>query len=227
MDYIHSSDKKDKNYHIDKTEYFKKRGIRIVHIWEDDWTYKQDIVKSIIRNLIGKTNNKIYARKCQVKEIKDVKLVRKFLDENHIQGFVSSKIKLGLYYNSELVSIMLFDKNEGRKKMKESEWNLSRFCNKLNLSVVGGASKLLSYFKKYNLKRIVSYADNDWSIGELYLKLGFKEVNKTNSDYKYIVEGKRIHKSRFRKSKTGISESNIDLLKVYDCGKIKFEIILS
>ena len=55
----------------------------------------------------------------------------------------------------------------------------------------------------------------------------FKEVNKTNTDYKYIVDGKRIHKSRFRKSKTGISESNIDLLKVYDCGKIKFEIILS
>ena len=222
--YWHSSDKKDKNYHIDKTEHFKEREIRIIHIWEDDWTFKQEILKSMIKNIIGRTDRKIFARKCHVKEINDVRSVREFLDRNHIQGFVSSKVKLGLYHDSELVATMLFDKNEGRNKMKDNEWNLSRFCNKLNLSVVGGASKLLSYFiKEFNPERIISYADSDWSIGRLYFNLGFKNTSKTDPDYKYIVDGKRIHKSRFRKSKTGLSESDLDILKVYECGKIKFE----
>lgn len=223
--YWHSSDKKPKSYHLDKTEYFKSKGIRIIHIWEDDWDYKKEIIKSMIKNHIGKTNNKIYARNCKVKEIKDVKSVRKFLDNNHIQGFTGSKIKLGLYYNNELVSIMIFDKNEGRKKLSEKEWNLSRFCNKINTNIVGGASKLLSYFINNNsCTRIISYADHDWSLGELYYKLGFVKLNNTDPDYKYLIEDKRIHKSRFRKSYTGVSESNLNIPKIYDCGKVKFEL---
>jgi hypothetical protein len=226
--YWHSSDKKSKNYHIDKTQHFNNKGIRIIHIWEDDWKNKEEILKSMINNHLGKTSNKIYARKCRLSKIDDMKIVRDFLNENHIQGFVSSKIKIGLYHNNELVSIMTFDKNEGRKKMNDKEWNLSRFCNKINTSVVGGASKLLSYFiNEYYPKRIISYADIDWSIGDLYLKLGFKEIYKTQPDYKYILDDVRIHKSRFRKSRTGITESDLNILKVYDCGKSKFEIKLS
>ena len=233
--YWHSEKFKEKNYHLDKTNYFKDKGIRIIHIWEDDWTSKEDIIKSQISNLLGKSH-KIFARKCVIKEI-DTKITRKFLDANHIQGFVSSKIKLGLYYNGvtneELVSIMTFDSFEGRKKMEEGGYNLSRFCNKLGYNVVGGASKLLAYFiKNYNPTRIVSYADKDWSIGNLYYTLGFKNVGENGPDYKYIVNNKRVHKSRYRKSRlnTSLTESQEmikkDIFKVYDCGKIKFEKII-
>ena len=69
---------------------------------------------------------------------------------------------------------MTFNKSEGRKKMDEYGWNLSRFCNKINLNVIGGASKLLNFFiKVYNPNRIISYADKDWSLGMLYYKLNF------------------------------------------------------
>jgi hypothetical protein len=122
---------------------------------------------------------------------------------------------------------MTFDKFEGRKKMLDCEWNLNRFCNKINYSIIGGASKLLSYFiKKYNPNRIISYADKDWSIGNLYEKIGFMKLYETESDYKYVVSGRRIHKSRFKKSKTGISESELDIPKIWDCGKIKYEMII-
>ena len=207
-----------------KTNYFKERGIRIIHIWEDDWIFKQNIVKSQISNLLKNNSNNIFARKCLVKLV-SIKETRTFLDDNHIQGFVSSKIKLGLYYNNELVSIMTFDSFEGRKKMEEGGYNLSRFCNKLGYNVVGGASKLLAYFiKNYNPTRIVSYADKDWSIGNLYYTLGFKNVGENGPDYKYIVDNKRVHKSRYKKSRlsTTLTESVI-MNRIYDCGKIKFE----
>ncbi len=227
--YWHSDNFKESNYHINKTNYFKEKDIRIIHIWEDDWTFKQDIVKSQINNLLSKSD-KIFARKCLIKEV-SAKESRIFLDSNHIQGFTSSSFKIGLYYNDALVSIMTFDSFEGRKKMEEGGYNLSRFCNKLGYNVVGGASKLLSYFiKNKNVSRIVSYADRDWSIGDLYYKLGFESVGSNGPDYKYIIDGKRVHKSRYKKSRlnTTLTESQrmkeLNINKVYDCGKIKFEL---
>ena len=222
--YWHSDIYRDKNYHLNKLNYFKERGIRIVNIWEDDWIFKNNIIKSQISNIIGLTENRIFARKCNVREINDVKISKQFLNENHIQGFVSSTVKIGLFYQGQLVSFMSFDQFEGRKKMNKNEWNLNRFCNKLNISVVGGASKILKYFvNKYGPKRIISYADKDWSVGNLYKILKFEKIGETNPDYKYLIDGKKIHKSRYRKSITGISESKISLLKIWDCGKIKYE----
>ncbi len=229
--YWHSELYRDKNYHLDKTNYFKEKGIQIIHIWEDNWDFKNEIIKSQISNWLGMTKNKIFARKCEIKEIKSS---NKFLNKNHIQGSDRSSIKIGLFYNDDMVSIMTFDKFEGRKKMSENEWNLSRFCNKLEYNIIGGASKLLSYFiTKYQPQRIVSYADQDWSNGNLYYKLGFNLVSISKADYKYIFNSKRIHKSRFKKSKLHIDESISEsefmkkshILKIWDCGKIKFEFI--
>jgi hypothetical protein len=222
--YWHSDKFKSKNFHKEKSEFFLERGIRIIHIWEDDFDSKFNIIKSQIINLLG-LSNKIWARKCIVKEVTDTNSIRVFLDNNHIQGYVNSNLKLGLYYNDELVSLMTFDHFEGRKKMNVNEWNLNRFCNKLEYSVVGGASKLLKYFiKNYDVKRIISYADRDWSKGDLYENLGFIKIGESKPDYKYLVNDKRVHKSNFKKSVTGISESKLDLNKVWDCGKIKFEL---
>jgi hypothetical protein len=224
--YWHSDKFKNKNFHKEKSDFFLENNIRIIHIWEDDFDNKPNIVKSQIINLIG-SSNKVWARKCQIKEVTDINLIREFLDDNHIQGYVNSNLKLGLYYNGELFSLMTFDHFEGRKRMLDNEWNLNRFCNKLEYSVVGGASKLLKYFiNNYDVKRIISYADRDWSIGDLYQKLGFTKVNESKPDYKYLVGDKRVHKSNFKKSVTGLSESNLDIHKVWDCGKIKFEKVL-
>lgn len=222
--YWHSEENKNRNYHLNKTNHFKERGIRIIHIWEDDWSFKKEILKSQIKNWIGNSDRKIGARKCEVIEIKDSKLTRKFLDNNHIQGFVNSVVKLGLYYNGELVGMMTFDHSEGRKKMGDSEWNLSRFCNVLHTNVVGGASKLISFFvREYRPTRIVSYADKDWSTGQLYENIGFIKGHETNPDYKYIVGNKRIHKSRFRKNIVPESVKSSGYSKIFDSGKIKYE----
>jgi len=228
---------KEKNYHLDKTNHFSERGIRIIHIWEDDWTFKKEILKSQIRNWIGNISDRVFARKCVVSEIKDINVYREFLDKNHIQGYVRSSVKIGLYYNNELVSLMVFDQFEGRRKMSDREWNLSRFCNRVNTNVVGSASKLLKYFiKEYKPKRIISYADKDWSFGNIYDILGFKKLYESKPDYKYVDGIVRINKQQFTKKKLAklgyndLSESeitsNIGLYKVYNCGQLKFELLI-
>lgn len=106
----HSELYKNKDYHINKTKMCKKQNIRLFHIYEDVWNYKQEIIKSMILNNIGKQKHKIFARKCKIKEVTNNKLIRSFLDKNHIQGFVGSSVKIGLYYNDELVSLITLKK---------------------------------------------------------------------------------------------------------------------
>jgi len=73
--YWHSELYKERDYHINKTDYFKELGIRIIHIWEDDWVYKTGIIKSQILNILGKSN-RIYARKCEVKKLGNVSIIK-------------------------------------------------------------------------------------------------------------------------------------------------------
>lgn len=229
--YWHSELRKSKNYHLEKTNYFKDRDIRIIHIWEDDWTFNRAVIKSQINNWLGLIRNRIWARNCRVRVIENSGMTKEFLNKNHIQGYINSTLTLGLYDNDILVSLMKFDHYEGRKKMQEKDWNLSRFCNRLNTNVVGGASKLLDYFiKEYNPSRIISYADVSWSTGKLYYTLGFNKVSDSQPDYKYILNEKRVHKSRYKKSNLkvpNISESEYTksqgINRIWDCGKLKFE----
>jgi hypothetical protein len=216
----HSDEYKRKSFHLDKTNFFTKREIKLIHIWEDDWDIKSDIIKSQIKNWLG-LSNRIWARNCHVKEV-TVSDSIEFLNKNHIQGGIGSNLKLGLYYKNELISLMTFDNLEGRKRMTTGNWNINRFCNKLGSTVVGGASKIFKYFiKNYEVKRVISYSDKDWSTGGLYEKLKFTKISENSVDYKYVVDGKRVHKSNFK----GI-EKEIPYPKIWDCGKIKWEIII-
>jgi hypothetical protein len=184
--YWHSEIYLDKYYHRDKSNLCREKGIHLIHIWEDDWKLKRSIVKSIILNRLGLSENKIFARKCQVKEV-SASDASNFLEENHIQGFSPSKYKFGLYYNDELVSLMTFG---WRYTNSKKEFELIRFCNKRGYNIIGSASKLFSYFLKNNSSvfEVISYSDISIFDGNLYQKLGFKSVSTSKPNYFWVVE---------------------------------------
>jgi hypothetical protein len=232
----HSDEYKNNSYHLNKTKECSKLGIRLIHIFEDEWVNKSEIVKSILCNLINKTPNKIYARTCEIREI-GTKEKNDFLNKSHIQGTVSTAINIGLYYNNELVSLMCIGKprvNLGRKTHEEGEYELLRFCNKPYTSVVGAASKLFKYFiKKYNPTLITSYCDYRWSIGNMYETLGFTLSHYSQPNYFYIIGNNRKNRFKYRKSeliKEGFdpekSEKEImeekGIHRIYDCGSLVY-----
>ena len=47
--YWHSEIVKDNDYHINKTITCEKRGIRLIHIFEDEWLEHADIIKSMLK----------------------------------------------------------------------------------------------------------------------------------------------------------------------------------
>jgi len=235
--YWHNELYRDKNYHMNKTEKCEKQGIHLFHIYEDNWIFKNEIVKSMILNKLKKIERKIYGRKTEIKEIVDNKILRNFLDENHLQGFVGSKIKLGLYYENELVSLMTFGKKRlimNSKSRNDNEYELLRFCNKLNTNVIGGASKLFKYFiKNYHPSEISTFADRSHSQGNLYNKLNFNFTAKTVPNYYYVIKKKRKYRFNFRKDmlvKQGydknMSEHEImlsrNIYRIYDSGQLKY-----
>jgi hypothetical protein len=230
--YWHSEIHKDKNYHLDKSLQCQEKAIHLIHIWEDEWMFKQDIIKSIILNKLNKIENKIFARKCLVKEVKDSKLVRQFLDTNHIQGYSQSSIKLGLYYNDELVSLMTFGhRHTNRKK----EFELIRFCNRLNTNVVGASSKLFKYFlNNYSENNILSYSDFRLFDGKMYETLGFEKIHLSKPDYFWVKGFERKHRFNFNKQqliKGGYDPNKTEVeimhergyFRIWSCGQVRWE----
>lgn len=234
--YWHSDEFKDKNYHLNKTELCSNAGIRLIHIFEDEWNNKRKIIESILSSILKKTYIRIYARNCEIRTVnKDEK--KKFLNDNHIQGDINSNINIGLYFDGQLVSLMSFGKpriNLGRKTSEDGEYELLRFCNKLYTTVVGGASKLFKHFiDNYNPQFITSYCDRRWSVGNMYEALGFNLSHKSQPNYYYIQGNNRKNRFKYRKSeliKEGFdpNKSETQIMKergihrIYDCGTLVY-----
>ena len=235
---------KDRNYHINKSKLAHESNIKLVHIFEDEILYKKDIVLSRLSNFLMINNKKIYARKCSIMSV-DKKVSDEFLNKNHIQDSSIDKIRLGLFYDNELVSLITFGKL--RKIMgrcdKENQYELMRFVNKKNHRVVGGFSRLLKYFiDNYKPNKIITYADIRWSgldyKNTVYYKNGFTFIENTPPNYWYVKIGEynnRYHRFNFRKDvlvKEGFDNklSEFEIMKIkgydriWDCGNMKFEL---
>jgi len=157
--YYHSSteelDETDKNYHRMKVDLAKTVGINLIRVLDYEWLNKTDLIKSMIKSRLGISDHKIHARKCRLEEI-DSATARKFLSQNHINGFSGAKFHQGLFYNNELVSVLSIGESRFNK---QCVWEIIRFASKMNCNIVGGFQKMLSYFRKTHPGSIHTYAD--------------------------------------------------------------------
>ncbi len=196
----------DKNRHLNKTIKMEEQEYQLFHIREDHFLnpIKKEIWKSILLNKC-KISTKIHARKLVVVDLNPYQdFVKQFLEENHLQGNCPSGIKLGLQdpKTGVVYSIMTFGKSRFDKTI---EYELLRFCNLKYHNVRGAASKLMSAFEKYyKPKSIVSYANRDWSQGNLYQKLGFVYNHISEPNYIYtnlnrdIISRQQVQKHKLK-----------------------------
>ena len=224
-----------KTYHRDKSLKCRDKGYQLLHIWEDDWYNKKDIIKDYIKSKLGLCSKRIYARKCHVREI-DVHTARLFVDSNHIQGYSNATYKIGLFYDDVLVSVMLVGKLRDMmgSKPKEGHYEIYRVVSREDTEVVGGFSKMLKYFERtYNPECIITYGDLCYTLGNVYLKCGFTDEGLSSPCYSWQINGVRYHRSNFMKCKLEECRKDPSLTedqamrsrhayKIWDAGKIKF-----
>lgn len=219
---------KDRSYHLGKTIKAEEVGYSLVHIFEDEWINKKEIVKSIILSKLGIYSKKIYARKCIIKDV-SFDEAKKFFEENHLQGYAPSSVRIGLYHEGVLVSCLAFSKSRYNKKY---DWEISRFANVLNTTVMGGFSKLFKHFLNTYNGSIITYSDRRLFSGNLYRFNGFKEMPPSPPSYFYFKNSsERFSRVKFQKHKLKnlLEEFDENLTEkenmenngykwIYDCG---------
>lgn len=220
-----------KTYHYDKFKACENKNIELFTIFGDSWAAKKDIWKEKIKAKVGKSETKVYARKTSVVSLLPYE-TKEILDKHHVQGYCTSQVCYGLKFKNELVAIMTFSKQRHGigKDRGEDAYELVRYVS--TCTVIGGASKLLSYFIKMNSPKILySYSNNQYSVGKLYNILGFTLENEYKAGYWYYspINKRSYHRSNYTKYKlvaAGFDKTqtereimyNRGFLRLWDCG---------
>lgn len=222
--------KNAKGYHIQKTKLCNDKEIKLIHIFEDEWLDKTDIVKSIIEREISEMEAVIKVEECEIRKV-STNEATEFLEKNYIKGKHNSTYKYGLYYKNELVLLATF-----KKKDCSNEYQLQCFCPKLFTRVVNGEEKLLETFiKDTKPKRITVNVDNRFNDGSEFKRLGFIKIGETQPNYYYCNRQHRENKSKYTKKKLveqGFDKSKTEhqimnergFYRIYDCGETILEL---
>lgn len=234
--YWHSElNQRKADYHANKTKMCNALGIRLLTIFEDEWESSPELIKSmILHHMHQKQQARINARQCNVVTIPHY-IAKQFLNQFHIQGDGPGSKVYGITTKSaqNLVAVAKFIDNGN------GVWTLNRYAS--NGSVRGGFSKIIAFFLKNTTmcKTLVSFADQRWSQGNVYLTNGFTLDAELPPDYCWTDTHIRYHKFNFRhkmlekKLKTydpAMSEADNcranGLAKIWDCGKLRFVLTL-
>lgn len=168
--------------HREKWDQCLEAGITLYRVHSMEWTYKRDLVESMVRIRLGKAITSYHARKLKVREISST-YAKEFHQENHISGYSKSAVSFGLFDNDTLISVMSFSKNryEG-----DQEWEIARFSTIKNTVVTGGANKLFrAFIAAYRPQSILTFSDLRWGKGRVYEKMGFKFIRRGPPTYWY------------------------------------------
>ena len=229
----------DRRYHLEKTEACGAAGVRLLHVFEDEWALRRGPVVTKVLHMLGARGERWYARQLEVAEV-DHASKNAFMELHHVQGGSSSQVSLALLANGGIAAAMSFRRCVRRGRSHPgAEWELDRYATG-ELPVVGGASRLLRAFERgYSPESVVSYADRRWSDGGMYRILGFEPAGVTEPDYFYVHPEekylKRENKRNYQRSRLpflleefdpSLSEvenmRNHGFLRIWDCGKMKF-----
>ena len=218
--------------HIIKTKLANEAGVRVFHLFENIWQNRRKQILSFLRSALGKNENIIYARKCQLVE----DLGKDLIENNHIQGHTHNIIKsFNLIHNGDWVGCMTASKHHRQNNSDECVI-LSRMAFQNNTTVIGGASKMFKHFCEWSRKsgytKVVSWSDNSWTDGKIYETLGFDLEREYNEDYFYwdmknnLYVSKQSQKKSITKCPTNMTEHEWalerGLYRIWDCGKKKW-----
>lgn len=218
---------KDRWYHLDKTEKARSKGYRLIHLWENDWIENKQLQLDFIKHQLGFSEQKLYARKCEIKPSPDKSIINDFLDKFHLQGSCVFTHSVCLFNEGKIVSVSCFTR-------RNDSFELVRHCN--CMTVVGALGKTVRHFIRLTRKRVYTFLDVSRFSGDSYVKAGFTVESIQGPDYSYVKQSKRYHKFLFRKEriKTKLPEfyneklterqmmKNAGYQRLWDCGKIKY-----
>lgn len=144
---------------------------------EDMWRGRPEMTRPRLLAQLGRFRS-VFARNTVISRIGKEEAAS-FLDRCHSYRDAASRYRYGVFTKAgELVAVASF--SSGRTWVKEGrtvrsyEW--VRYASLPDVRVVGGMGKVLKAFEKdVHPDDIMSYADMEWTDGDVYERLGFIE----------------------------------------------------
>jgi hypothetical protein len=209
----HNNINKSNDYHKNKKEFFKKHGIDIYFIYEDDWKYKNGVIKSFILNLLNLEKNIIVNG--DITEI-DEKTTNNFLKENNFKENIKSDINLGLTNNDKLTLVLVF------KKLKLNTYELFIFNKNYTNHTFEIQNVMIKYFIENNSPcNVITHINLDYQNVDDFKQMNFIKFIKLKPKY-YISNN--IMKSNLIFNKNDekyLFLKNKKKYKIYNSGVIK------
>lgn len=225
---------KDRSYHLRKTDWCAEKNVRLLTVFDDELR-NVELAASKITHLLQGSPRLCAARQTEIREI-STHDAKTFLNDHHVQGYCKSQVKIGAFYNDDLVAVMTMGGLRAAlgSKQVDGEWEILRIAAKG--SVPGVASKMLTSFKRmHDPARIISYCDRRWGTGGVYRQMGMEFSHNTAPGYWYVEprRHKRLHRYNFTKSKLvaaghdpKLTEKEIMISlgydRIWDCGHSKW-----
>jgi hypothetical protein len=230
--YFHSMEFKDKDYHRLKLDLAKREGYRLIHVFEDEWRDRSDVVKSVVMHAIGRSIERIDARKCELVKL-DAMTRKLFFDSNHMDGDARAKWAWGLTFENRLVACLSLRKPLHKKHGSKME--VCRYATVANANVRGGLGKLMgiaeSHCRDLGLKSIMTYVDTRFGKGGGYESVGFVLVGSTSNRFWWTDGKERIDRFKIRADKqAGMTEQQVaesfGVTKIWGCPNLIYEKLL-
>jgi hypothetical protein len=200
-----------------------------VCLFSDEWQDRRAQCEAFVLARLGRFERRVGARACEVREVPRAPAAA-FMERYHIQGANTLGVRcFGLYRGDELLGVLSLGRHS--RQIAPSRIVLDRLCFQRGVQVVGGASKLLQHAigwaKGAGYREILSYSDNRWTSGGVYLALGFSLDQSWKPDYSYVKDGQRFSKQSQKKDACGCPGSMTELewaharglVRIYDAGK--------
>lgn len=213
---------KNKMYHQNKIVAAAANGITLMHVFEDEWRDRRNIVESMIATKLGKCEKRVFARKCTIVEI-TAQEARVFFDTHHVDGYVRAKKTYALKLNNDIVAAVSMRRPYSKKWQGYVE--ITRFASALNTQVVGGFSRLYKHIL-HEHPRVMCYVDRRWGgNGQHCASAGMRRHSETTPTFWWTDCHRRYNRLQCKAS-TGFSEKmNAERkrwVKIYGCSNFVY-----
>ena len=212
----------DRRGHVEKTDAARAAGVRLVHVFSDEWARKREVIESMLLHRVGASPNRLPARGLRV-VVPSVGERRAFFEQSHVSGDVPASAAFALADDRGIVCCLSIRKPRQKKWSGMAE--IARFATRPYHHVPGGLQRLLKRAKEQaradGLSGIITYADRRFGEGEGYARVGFEPAGDTGIDYWYTDGSARIDRFSVRAA-AGLSERararEAGLGRVWGCG---------
>ena len=195
----------------------------------------------------------IYARNCEVRKI-DKTVAREFLETNHSYGYATCRYCYGMFlkrhtghiaqnieacsangdatvYHSPgtLIAVATFSNarkwTKGDQIIRSYEW--TRYASLPDVRLSGGMGRMLKTFiKEIQPDDIMSYADLEWSAGDVYSQLGF-ELEGVKSPVIFSVDTETWKRTPIKQEISSGETTNATLKYFQNLGSNKYRLKLT